>query len=94
MKPVEEILAFTIAQLRTTFNSEAKEIVVPFMIEYGEPDVIGNCSKRRRQEKTARTVGKKCQYFIDELRSKERLKLGVKNADKYNVLLQIKKIFN
>jgi excinuclease ABC subunit C len=30
------------------------------------------------------------QYFIDSLRAKERLQLGVKNADKYNVLLQIK----
>lgn len=29
-------------------------------------------------------------YFIDSLRAKERLQLGVKNADKYNVLLQTK----
>jgi excinuclease ABC subunit C len=35
----EEILAFTIGQLRTTFQSKAKEIVIPFEIEYSEPDV-------------------------------------------------------
>ena len=35
-----EILAFAIAQLRSTFNSGAKEIIVPFVIEYPETDVI------------------------------------------------------
>src|SRR5579875_636990 len=35
----EETLCFTIGQLRTTFNSEAKEIVVPFLIDYDEPEV-------------------------------------------------------
>src|SRR5205085_5953416 len=35
----EETLCFTIGQLRTTFNSEAKEIVVPMDIDYDEPGV-------------------------------------------------------
>ena len=30
------------------------------------------------------------QHFIDNLRAKDRLQLGVKNADKYNILLQTK----
>ena len=30
----EEILSFSVAQLRTTFNSDATEIIVPFAIEY------------------------------------------------------------
>jgi excinuclease ABC subunit C len=34
---------------------------------------------------------KNVQYFIDNLKNKERLQLGVKNADKYNTLLEIQK---
>lgn len=87
---VEEILAFTIGQLRTTFNSAAKEIVVPFAIEYDEPEVQLSVPKGGDKKKLLELSEKNVQYFIDELRSKERLKLGVKNADKYNVLLQVR----
>lgn len=87
---LEEILAFSIGQLRTTFNSEAKEIVVPLAIDYDEPGVVITVPKAGDKKKLLELSEKNVQYFIDELRSKERLKLGVKNADKYNVLLQIK----
>src|SRR5689334_18968316 len=36
----EEILSFSVAQLRTTFSSQAREIILPFVIEYNEPDII------------------------------------------------------
>jgi excinuclease ABC subunit C len=36
---MEETLAAAIGQLRTTFNSDAREVVVPFEIEYEEPEV-------------------------------------------------------
>ena len=36
----EEVLSFAIAQLRETFNSHAKEIIVPFTIDYPEEDII------------------------------------------------------
>ncbi len=87
---IEEILSFTIGQLRTTFNSDAKEIVVPFMLEYEEPGITIITPKGGDKKKLLELSEKNVQYFINELRNKERLKLGVKNADKYNVLLQIK----
>src|SRR4029078_9297201 len=40
-----ETLCFTIGQLRTTFNSEAKEIIVPFELSYDEPGVIVTAPK-------------------------------------------------
>lgn len=86
----EEILAFTIGQLRTTFNSATKEIVVPFPIEYGEPETTLTIPKGGDKKKLLELSEKNVQYYIDELRSKARLQLGVKDADKYNVLLQIK----
>jgi excinuclease ABC subunit C len=87
---IEEILAFTIAQIRTTFNSDVKEIVVPFAIVYDEPEVLQVVPKGGDKKKLLELSEKNVEYFITELRSKERLRLGVKNADKYNILLQIK----
>jgi excinuclease ABC subunit C len=86
----EETLAFTIGQLRTTFNSEAKEIIVPFQIDYEEPGIAITVPKGGDKKKLLGLSEKNVQYFIDNLRAKERLQLGVKSADKYNVLLQTK----
>ena len=86
----EETLAFTIGQLRTTFNSEAKEVVVPFEVDYDEPGVTVTVPKAGDKKKLLDLSEKNVQYFIDSLKAKERLQLGVKSADKYNVLLQIK----
>lgn len=88
---VEEILSFTIGQLRTTFNSDATEIVVPFTINYDEPGVIETIPKGGDKKKLLDLAEKNVQYFINELRNKARLQLGVKDADKYNVLLQVEK---
>ncbi len=87
---IEETLAFAIGQLRTTFNSEAKEIVVPFELEYGEPGVAVTVPRAGDKKKLLELSEKNVQYFIDNQRSKERLQLGIRNPDKYSVLLQIK----
>jgi excinuclease ABC subunit C len=84
----EEVLAFTIGQLRTTFNSEAGEVIIPFPIVYEEPGVVATIPKGGDKKKLLDLSQKNVQYFIDNLRAKERLQLGVKNADKYNILLQ------
>lgn len=86
----EETLAFTIGQLRTTFNSDAKEIIVPLKIDYEEPGIIITVPKGGDKKKLLDLSEKNVQYFIDNQRAKERLQLGVKNAGKYNILLQIK----
>ncbi|MDB5253184.1 MAG: excinuclease subunit [Flaviaesturariibacter sp.] len=91
---IEEVLSFSIGQLRTTFNSEAREIVVPFPIDYDEANVTVTVPKAGEKRKLLDLSEKNVQYFLDEARSKERLKLGVKNADKYNVLLQIRDDLN
>jgi excinuclease ABC subunit C len=87
---LEETLAFTIGQLRTTFNSDAKEIIIPSKIDYEEPGVTITIPKGGDKKKLLDLSEKNVQYFIDNLRAKERLQLGVKSADKYNILLQMK----
>ena len=85
----EEILAFTIAQMRTTFNSEAKEIVVPFQIIYDEPGTIITVPKGGDKKKLLELSEKNVLYFIDEIKNKERLKLLDKTFDKSTILKQI-----
>jgi excinuclease ABC subunit C len=84
----EEILAFTIGQLRTTFNSAAKEIVVPFSLEYEEPGITLTVPKAGDKRKLLDLSIKNVQYFINELQMKNRL--HSKGGNKAQVLLQIK----
>jgi excinuclease ABC subunit C len=85
----EEILAFTIAQMRTTFNSEAKEIVAPFELNYDEPGVNITIPKSGDKKKLLDLSEKNVQYFIDEIKNKERLRLSAKDSDRSGILQQI-----
>jgi len=87
---LEETLCFTIGQLRTTFNSETKEIIVPFPLEYEEPGIIITVPRSGDKKKLLELSEKNVQYFIDSQRAKERLQLGIKSADRYNLLLLVK----
>lgn len=87
---VEEILAFTIAQLRTTFGSQAKEIILPFNIDYDEPGVLITVPKGGDKKKLLELSERNVNYFIEELKEKQRLKLQEKNADKTKLLEQLR----
>lgn len=88
-EPPEEILSFTVAQLRTTFNSDATEIVVPFSIEFPQADVTITVPKGGDRKKLLELSEKNVNYFIEEIRSKERLKLDLKQNSKTNLLLKL-----
>jgi len=85
----EEILAFAVAQLRTTFNSKAKEIVLPFLITYPENEVTVTVPKGGDKKKVLHLSEKNAQYFIDEIKNKQRLKLGKQNTDRLELLRQV-----
>jgi excinuclease ABC subunit C len=84
----EEILSFSVAQLRATFNSDAAEIVVPFIIEYPQDEVTITVPKGGDKKKLLELSEKNVNYFIEELKNKARLKLS-KNTDKIRVLEQL-----
>lgn len=84
----EEILSFSIAQLRTTFNSDCMEIVIPFLIEYPQNEVTLTIPKGGDKKKLLELSEKNVNYFIEELKNKERLKLS-KNTDKIKILEQL-----
>lgn len=87
----EEILAFTIGQLRTTFNSQAKEIILPCDIDYDEPDVLITIPKGGDKKKLLELSERNVNHFIEDIKQKERLKLQEKNADKLKLLEQLQK---
>ena len=84
----EEILSFSIAQLRSTFNSDCQEIVIPFPIEYPQNEITITIPKGGDKKKLLELSEKNVNYFIEELKNKERLKLS-KNTDQIKVLEQL-----
>ena len=84
----DEILSFSVAQLRTTFNSDSTEIVIPFAIDYPQSDIIITIPKGGDKKKLLELSEKNVDYFIEELKNKERLKLS-RNTDKIKVLEQL-----
>lgn len=87
----EEILSFTIAQLRTTFGSQAKEIILPFIIDYAEPDVLITIPRGGDKKKLLELSERNVNYFIEDIKQKERLKLGQEKGDKTKLLEQLQK---
>lgn len=86
----EEVLAFTIAQLRETFNSMAHELILPFPIDYPEEGIIQTIPKGGDKKKLLELSGKNVQYFREELRRKQLLQLQGKTPDqRRQVLVQL-----
>jgi excinuclease ABC subunit C len=84
----EEILGFSIAQLRETFNSDATEIIVPFPVEYPQTEVIVTVPKGGDKKKLLELSEKNVNYSIEELKNKERLRL-TKNVDQVKIIEQL-----
>ncbi|MGN6294578.1 MAG: excinuclease ABC subunit UvrC [Chitinophagaceae bacterium] len=84
----EEILSFSVARLRSTFNSEASEIVVPFHVEYPQDNIEVTVPKGGDKKKLLELSEKNADYFIEEIKNKARLQLS-KNTDKIKVLEQL-----
>ncbi len=86
---IEEILSFSVAQLRTTFNSDATEIIVPFAIEYPLDEIKVTVPKGGDRKKLLTLSEKNAQHFIEEMQHKERLQLNIKSPDKLKLLEQL-----
>lgn len=88
-EPLEEVLSFAIAQCRETFNSDANEIIIPFEIEYPESDIVISVPKGGEKKKLLDLSVKNAEYFIADIKEKQRLKLTNRLADKIVVLEQL-----
>jgi excinuclease ABC subunit C len=89
-EPDEEILSFAIGQLRTTFNSLSKEVVVPFEIEYTEQDVVVHIPRGGDKKKLLELSEKNVNYFKEEMYRKKILRLeGKDDSERKEVLYQL-----
>lgn len=86
----EEILELAITELREKFNSTAKEVVVPFPIDYTGFDLMFTCPKGGDKKKLLELSEKNVNYFIEEMRRKKALHLEDKtDIERTKALLQI-----
>lgn len=85
----EEILLFTIAQMRSTFNSDAREIVLPFPVEYPQKEILVTVPKGGDRKKLLDLSEKNVAYFIEEQKNRSRLQLGAGRPDKIKLLEQL-----
>ncbi len=83
----EEILAFTIAQLRDRFSSQAAEIIVPFSIEYPQEGVITTVPKAGDKKKLLELSEKNAGYYREEQLRKKALHLEDKTASEKKEVL-------
>lgn len=86
----EEVLVWVIGELRNTFNSLAKELIVPFPIEYPDPTVTITIPKAGDKRKLLDLSLKNVAYFKEELRKKKMLQLeGKTDAEQKKVLYEL-----
>lgn len=90
-----EVLVFAVAQMRATFNSEAKEIILPFAIEYPDESISISIPKAGDKKKLLDLSEKNVNYFKAELHKKKMLLLEDKTALQINeVLVQIQTLLH
>ena len=88
----EEILVFAIAQIRDTFQSEAKEIIVPFQIDYPEKEIRITVPKTGAKKNLLDLSEKNVNHFKAELKKKKLLLLeNSSQKDIRDILKQIQK---
>ncbi|MBX2924165.1 MAG: excinuclease ABC subunit UvrC [Chitinophagaceae bacterium] len=83
-----EILSFAIAQLRDTFNSTAREIIVPLPIDFPQQGIEITIPKGGDKKKLLDLSQKNVNYFKEELRKRKMLKLEDKTESEKTALLQ------
>jgi len=82
-----EILTFAIAQLRQSFSSEAKELILPFPIHYPEANILITIPKAGDKKKLLDLSQKNVDYFIDEIKRNKMLHLEEKSSDEVEAIL-------
>lgn len=85
-----EMLSFAIAQMRQEFNSIAKEIIVPFEVEYLNSTIEQTVPKVGDKKKLLELSQKNAAYFKAELRKQKILNIKPKSKEEiFDVLYQI-----
>lgn len=84
-----EMLAFALSYFRNQFSSDAKEVILPYTIDYPDSDLIITIPKAGDKKKLLEMAEKNVRFFIAEEKRQTALHLTDKNTDMSEVLLQI-----
>jgi excinuclease ABC subunit C len=86
----EEVLSFAIGTLRSSFNSLANELIVPFLIDYPDKQITITLPKAGDKKKLLDLSVKNVTYFKEELNKKRTLHLeGKTDKEKKKVLYEL-----
>lgn len=85
----EEILQFSVPQMRSRFNSDAIEIVVPFTIDIPDKGIKITVPKGGDRKKLLGLSQKNVGYFIEEMKNRERLQLSLQGKDTKTLLTKL-----
>lgn len=86
----EEVLSFAVNRIRNDFNSIAREIIVPFHIEFPDSEISITIPKAGDKKKLLDLALKNVNYFKEELRRKRTLHLeGHTDMEKKKVLYEL-----
>ncbi|HRI20955.1 MAG TPA: excinuclease ABC subunit UvrC [Panacibacter sp.] len=88
----QEVLSFAVLNLRETFNSFANEIIVPFVIEYPDANILITVPKGGDKKKLLELSQKNVDYFQAEIKKKKTLQMeGRTDMQKKQVLYHLQK---
>jgi excinuclease ABC subunit C len=86
----EEVLNFAIGNLRSSFNSLASEIIVPFAIDYPDKHLTITVPRGGDKKKLLDLSSRNVLYFKDEIKKKKILHLeGKTDREKKKVLYEL-----
>lgn len=86
----EEVLSFAVNRIRNDFNSLAGEIIVPFEIEFPDPQIVITIPKAGDKKKLLDLALKNVNYYKEELRRKKVLHLeSSSDVEKKKVLYEL-----
>jgi excinuclease ABC subunit C len=86
----EEVLSFSVARLRETFNSLAPEIIVPFPIDYPQEGVTVTAPRGGDRKKLLELSQKNAAYYREDMLRRSQLHLSEKSGqDRTDLLWQL-----
>jgi len=85
----EEMLAFSLAHFRDTFNSEAPEVIAPFPLDFPADTVTITVPRAGDKKKLLELSEKNVNHFIEDRKRQKSLLLSDEDRDLSDVLLQL-----
>jgi excinuclease ABC subunit C len=85
----EDMLAFSINHFRDLFSSNAREIILPFVVEYPDPEIQITVPRAGDRKKLLELSEKNVNFFVEEQKRQAALMLSSGEQDMSDILLRL-----